>query len=255
MDLYTEAMPDNPNRVALFYGPVVLAGQLGDKEPDPIKGIPVLVTADKDPNKWVRSGDAQSLVFRTSNVGQPADITLAPFNTIKNEYYSVYWDAFTPDEWKTEQARYEAEKRKRQEMEERTVDALRIAEMQPERDHELSTSEKTATGEEHNQKWRAAFDGGFLSFTMKVSPDKANSLLCTYWGMDNRYREFEVLVDGVKIATEDLNRYKESKFYEIVYPVPAELTKGKEKVTVKLQAKDNKNNVGPVYGTVRMMRE
>lgn len=255
MDLYTEAMPDNPNRIALFYGPVVLAGQLGDKEPDPIKGIPVLVTADKDPNKWVRSGDAQSLVFRTSNVGQPADITLAPFNTIKNEYYSVYWDAFTPDEWKVEQARYEAEKRKRQEMEERTVDALRIAEMQPERDHELTTSEKTATGEEHNQKWRAAFDGGFLSFTMKVSPDKANSLLCTYWGMDNRYREFEVLVDGVKIATEDLNRYKESKFYEIVYPVPAELTKGKEKVTVKLQAKDNKNNVGPVYGTVRMMRE
>ena len=28
---YTMASPDNPGRVALFYGPVLLAGELGDK--------------------------------------------------------------------------------------------------------------------------------------------------------------------------------------------------------------------------------
>ncbi|GAA0546488.1 glycoside hydrolase family 127 protein [Chitinophaga japonensis] len=255
MDLYTEAMPDNPNRIALFYGPVVLAGQLGDKEPDPIKGIPVLVTAEQDPNKWIKRESPQSLVFHTSHVGAPSDITLAPFNTIQREYYSVYWDAFTPAEWKVQQAKYEAGKKVRQEMEARTVDAMRIGEMQPERDHELTTSEKTLTGEEHGQKWRSVADGGYLSFTMKVSPDQANSLLCTYWGMDNRYRIFDILVDGEKIATEDLNKYKASKFYEIVYPIPAALTEGKEKVTVKLQAKGGNNNVGPVYGTVRMMKE
>ncbi len=41
--LYTEPIPDNSSRVAVFYGPVLLAGELGVTEPDPVKGIPVLV--------------------------------------------------------------------------------------------------------------------------------------------------------------------------------------------------------------------
>ncbi len=255
MDVYTEALPDNPDRVALFYGPVVLAGQLGNKEPDPVAGIPVLVTAEKDANKWLRSNDPSSLVFHTSNVGQPADITLVPFNTIQNEYYSVYWDAFTPATWKVQQAKYEAEKKRLREIEERTVDILRLGEMQPERDHAFTTSEKTTTGEEHGRKWRAADDGGYFSFTMKCSPDAVNSLQCSYWGMDNRYREFDILINGVKVGSEDLSRYKASRFYDIVYPIPQELTKGKQQVTVKLQAKNERNNVGPVYGSIRMMKE
>jgi len=254
MDVYTEAMPDNPGRVALFYGPVVLAGQLGNKEPDPVTGIPVLVTAEKDANKWLRTDDAQSLVFHTSNIGQPADVTLVPFNTIQNEYYSVYWDAFTPDGWKSQQAKYEAEKKKQQEIESRTVDALRIAEMQPERDHNFTTSDKTTTGEEHGKKWRAVWDDGYMQFTMKVNPEKENSLQLTYWGMDNRYCKFDILIDGVQVGTDDLNKYKASKFYDVVYPIPAELTKGKQTVTVKLQARKD-NHVGPVYGTVRMMQQ
>ncbi|HXB32942.1 MAG TPA: glycoside hydrolase family 127 protein, partial [Puia sp.] len=44
-DLHSEAMPDNPERVALFYGPVLLAGELGSREPDPVSGIPVLVSS------------------------------------------------------------------------------------------------------------------------------------------------------------------------------------------------------------------
>lgn len=252
MDIYTAAMPDNPNRVAFFYGPVVLAGVLGNQEPDPMKGIPVLVTAEKDPNQWLRTGE-QPLVFQTSRIGRPADVRMVPFNTVQNEYYSVYWDAFTPQEWAVEEQRYEAERKARLEREARTVDMLRMAEMQPERDHALTTSEKTRTGEEHGQKWREANDGGYLSFNMKVDPSGSNSLLCTYWGMDNRYRKFYILIDGVKVATEDLNKYKASKFHEIVYPIPQELTKGKQQVTVKLQAEKG-NSAGPVYGTVRMLR-
>ena len=36
MSLYTESMPDNKDRVALLYGPLVLAGNLGDTLPDPV---------------------------------------------------------------------------------------------------------------------------------------------------------------------------------------------------------------------------
>jgi hypothetical protein len=93
-----------------------------------------------------------------------------------------------------------------------------------------------------------------MQFTMKVNPEKENSLQCTYWGMDNRYCKFDILIDGVQVGTDDLNKYKASKFYDVVYPIPAALTKGKQTVTVKLQARKD-NHVGPVYGTVRMMQQ
>jgi DUF1680 family protein len=251
--LYTEAMPDNPNRVAIFYGPLVLAGVLGNKEPDPITGIPVFVTAETAVSNWLQPTTGKPLVFHTVQTGQPADVTLIPFNQVQNEYYSVYWDQFTPQTWAVQQKVYEAERKRKQEIEAHTVDALRLGEMQPERDHEF-TGERLQTGEEHAQKWRSAGQRGHFTFSMKVDPDKKNSLLCSYWGMDNRGRIFDIMVDGTKIATEDLNKYKSSKFYEITYAIPPELTKGKEKITVKFQPAPN-NSAGPVYGTIRLMRE
>jgi uncharacterized protein len=252
LGFYTQAMPDNPNRVALFYGPVVLAGVFGNREPDPITGVPVLVSAETHPAKWLKPDERRNLVFHTSNTGQPNDVTLIPFNQVANEYYTVYWDLFTPQGWAAQQKVYEAEKKRLREIEERTVDVLRLGEMQPERDHDF-TGERTHTGEEHNKKYRSTGRGGYLSFNMKVDPNKPNVFMCSYWGMDNRGRIFDILVDGVKIATEDINKYKASKFYDISYPIPVELTKGKDKVVIKLQARGD-NVVGPVYGSVRVMR-
>ncbi len=253
MNIYTEAMPDNPSRIALFYGPVVLAGVLGNTEPDPVTGIPVLVTDKQDPSAWVQADAQKPLVFHTRETGQPNDVTLVPFNTIQKEYYSVYWDAFTPQTWAVQQEKYAAEKRRQQQIENSTVDMLRVGEMQPERDHHFA-SESATTGEEHGRKWRATGEEGNMSFTMKVDGNAANLLLCNYWGMDNRYRKFDILVDGEKIATEDLNKYKASRFYEIVYAIPANLTKGKQQVTVTMKAGPH-NSAGPVYGTIRMMKE
>lgn len=248
MHFYTEAMPDNPNRKAVFYGPYLLAGILGNNEPQP-EEIPVFVTTDMDPNKWFKPVSA--LAFQTTNIGKPNDVRLIPFNQTANEYYSVYWDVFTPQEWATQQKKYEEEKRKQRELEARTVDVMRIGEMQPERDHEL-TSEKSATGDGHSRKWRTARDGGFFAFTMKVDPAEINTIICTYWGMDNRGRMFDILVNETKIATEDLNKYKMNKFYNIGYPVPKELTTGKTSVIIKIiPAKGNR--AGPIYG-VRMAK-
>jgi hypothetical protein len=252
LQLYTQSMPDNPNRLALFYGPVVLAGVLGNKEPDPISGIPVLVSAETDPANWLKSDNNQPLVFHSVNTGQPQDVTLKPFNQVQKEFYTVYWDLFTPQRWAEQQKVYEAERKKRHEMEVNTVDLLRLGEMQPERDHEF-TGEKINTGEEHTRKFRVADPGGYFTFNLKTDPEKTNSLLCTYWGMDNRGRTFDILVNDVKIATEDLNKYKSSKFYDIVYPIPAEVTKGKQQVKVTFTPAAH-NMVGPLYGEVRMMR-
>ncbi|GGA99665.1 glycoside hydrolase family 127 protein [Puia dinghuensis] len=251
-NFYTESIPDNPNRIALFYGPVLLAGELGNKEPDPVKGIPVLVASGQDPNQWVHQAGTDDLVFHTTGAGQPAEITLIPFNRTENEYYSVYWDYFTPAAWTVQQQKYEEERKKEQELEEKTIDRLRIGEMQPERDHSFA-GENLHAGEEHGKKWLSTDDGGWFSFTMKVDSAAANTILCSYWGDDHRGRIFDIQVDGQTIATQNLGSLKQSKFYEISYPVPADLTRGKQIVTVKFAAHSPRTSVGPVSGTISMI--
>lgn len=250
---YTEAIPDNPSRVALFCGPVLLAGELGTTEPDPVKGIPVLVADNPDPGQWLKSLAHDSLVFQTNGVGRPGDVKLIPFNETKNEYYSVYFDMFTPAGWAVQQEKYAAERRKEQELEDRTVDRLRLGEMQPERDHSF-TGDDLRSGEEHGRKWRAAENGGGFSFVMKVDANAGNSIVCSYWGDDHRGRIFDIQVDGQTIATQSLAGFKQSRFYEISYPVPQELVKGKQTVTVKFVGHGGHNGVGPVSGTIRMVR-
>lgn len=181
----------------------------------------------------------------------PKDVMLVPFNQTADEFYSVYWDVFTPQEWAVQQKKYEEEKRKRRELEDKTVDVLRVGEMQPERDHSF-TGEKIFTGDEHNRKWRVAGEGGYFSFTMKVDPNENNTLICTYWGMDNRGRSFDIFVNDTKVATEDLLKFRMSKFYDVGYPVPKELTSGRSSVTIKFVPEKN-NSVGPVY-EIRMAK-
>jgi len=250
--LYTEAMPDNADRRAVFFGPVLLAGALGTTEPDPIKGVPVFVSANKDPKEWLNVVNQAELKFQTKNIAQPQDVTMIPFYQTKNQFYSVYWDVFTPEKWAVQQKIYDEQKRKQKELEDKTLDVFRFGEMQPERDHNF-TAAKESMGEEHGSKWRMAGEEGFIQFDVKVDPNAQNTIIASYWGMDNRGRNFDILVDNVNVATEDLNRYKESRFYEISYKIPPELSKGKSKVTVKLSPKA-KNSAGPVY-SIRVIKE
>ena len=60
------------------------------------------------------------------------------------------------------------------------------------------------TGEFSNRRWRHATDGGWFSYNLKVLPDQPQELLVTYWGSDGGGREFDILVDGQKLATQKL---------------------------------------------------
>ena len=238
MQVYAEPMPDNSNRIALLYGPVVLAGQLGKEMPDPVYGAPVLLTDNRNVRDWVQPA-TEPLTFQLKGVGKPNDVKLAPFYKTYDEYYSVYWDYFTHTEWDTRQQAYEAEKRKQQELEARTIDIMRLGEMQPERDHNLKSSEESYAEIALGRGGREVRRGGFFSFEMKVLPNEPCILQCSYMG-DDRGRFFDILVDGVKIATQELKGGPTGKFYDVEYPIPVELTKGKSKVEVKIQAHPNR---------------
>ena len=246
MSLYTESMPDNKNRVALLYGPVVLAGELGNKMPDPVYGTPVLLTDNHTVTDWALPVQNEPLVFNLKNVGKPFDAKLVPFYKMYNQYYNVYWDYFTNEDWVARQAEYEAEKKHASEIEERTIDMMRLGEMQPERDHHLQASENSYASDALGRMGREARRGGFFSFDLKVNPDMPNSLLCTYLG-DDKNRAFDILIDSVKLVSVEWNGGQTGKFYDKEYPLPAELVKGKSKITVHIAAVTNKT-AGRIFG-------
>ncbi len=102
MHLAVESMPDDPKMIAVLYGPLVLAGDLGAEgltenmiigpnAPRPQRlplEIPSFRAAGADPASWIKPAE-KPLTFRT--VGQQKDVTLAPLNSIFDRRYSVYW--------------------------------------------------------------------------------------------------------------------------------------------------------------------
>ena len=66
---------------------------------------------------------------------------------------------------------------------------------------------------------------------MKVLPGFGNALLLTYIG-DDKNRRFDIRVDGMLITTVDWNGGETGKFYDIVYPLPANLLTGKLSVNI-----------------------
>lgn len=250
MNLYTEAMPDNPNRIAFKYGPLVLAGLLGKEKPDPVIGVPVLLTSNRNVNDWVQS--TSSLQFQMKSVGKLFDVKLIPFYQTYDQYYSVYWDYFTPDEFTKLQADYEAEKKRIQEIENRTIDNFRVGEMQPERDHNLKATERSYVSDAMDRMGREARSNNSFEFEMKVDASTSNSLLLTYIG-DDKDRVFDILIDGVKLVTEEWKGGKTGKFYDVEYKLPATMISGKTKIAVKIDANHGKT-AGRIFG-VRTIKE
>jgi len=252
MFIYTEAMPDNANRIAFLYGPVVLAAELGTAMPDPVYGTPVLITDNKNSNDWVKPVASQSLTFETKNIGKPVDIKLVPFYKTYKQYYSVYFDYFTNAAFAERQSAYEAEKKAQQMIEEKTIDNFRIGEMQPERDHNLFATEKSYTDEAIGRMGREARAENYFTFDMKTEPGIPSSLLLTLLG-DDKDRKFDIFVDDILLATEEWKGGITGKFYDRIYPIPADLLKNKSTVKIKIAANYRKT-AGRIFG-VRIIKD
>ncbi|NMA90157.1 MAG: hypothetical protein GX972_02370, partial [Amphibacillus sp.] len=66
-------------------------------------------------------------------------------------------------------------------------------------------------------------------------------------------REFDILIDGIVIATEKIEAPNPGSLIDRTYLIPVDQTKGKERVEVKFQA-DQKKIAGGFYG-VRMIKQ
>jgi DUF1680 family protein len=256
MKLRTESMPDNRRKAAFFYGPVLLAGALGtegieDIDPHarergkfdhvPSPQTPVIVADDRDIDSYIKTTSEPGTfiidgsVLQTPGKDKTGDMNLIPFYMMHYQRYMVYWDIYSQKDWEKIREQFEAEQAELKAMEARTIDHIMLGQMQPERDHNFE-GDNTYKGLFRDRHWRDARSGGWFSFDMKVASDSPNVLSCMYWGSDGPGRDFDILVDDKKIATEHLNQNRPGRFFNIIYDIPGELTKDKSHITVKFNA-------------------
>jgi hypothetical protein len=274
LKLRMETLPNAPDRVAMMYGPIVLAGALGKEgmpksqvakerlEYDRVltPDVAVIVADDRDPEKWFRKVAGKPLtftasragLFRTAGSAKTTGLELRPFYDVNDERYTVYWRTFTSDGWAKKENQFREEQRRIQSLEARLLDSFRPGEMQPEREHNFQ-GDRATPGETELRKSREAPRNGWFSYEMKVDPAKPMELVCTYWG-DQQFRTFDVLVDGVKVGSEALNKNKPGEFFDATYAVPPDVTKGKERVTVNFVPGQQGRGAGPLFGSLMLRK-
>lgn len=238
--LRTEGFRDNPRRAAFLHGPLVLCAETERHAEYPYPAVvaePGRLPAGLEPVPGHPGTFAASARVLRLAEGNERDVTLQPIHTMHGpREYVVYWNFFTPDEWRTNEARAAALKA-------RTLDRVLPGDNQSEREHNLQ-GEKTGSD---GKSWRHAVDGGWFAWDLKALGGQPQELRVKYWGSDTGGREFDILADGERLATLRLDNNKPGEFYEETYPVPVQVTRGKQKITVKFQAHPGKM-AGGVFG-------
>jgi len=246
--LRLEEMPDDANRVAVMYGPLVLAGDLGpagDPRNQESPSIPVLLTQERNPSQWLVSVQEKTNTFTTKDVGRPRDVELESFYKTHDRRYSVYWDMHTEASLNALEEEKEEEVERRKRIDQRTVDFLQPGDSDSEASHNFQ-GEMTRAGGFRERRNRQAERGGWFSYDLTVTPDKDNTLLIEYWGGYPGTKTFDILVDGEIIATENIANKKDGFFIHEEYSIPFALTQGKSRITIKFQGHIG-HRAGPVF--------
>jgi hypothetical protein len=241
-----EAFRDDANMAAVMYGPLVMCAWTTKDNPvsvirgDKSQALKALQPGTTGTNTFT----APASIFRTSFEKADGDTTFVPFYKEYRKPYTVYWEIYDDARWTAKEAEMKAAKERQRIADARRVDGLEFFD-QAERDHNFK-GEKTAAGDHRGKRWRHCDPGGWFQYDIKVLADQPQVLACCYWGSDGG-RQFDILIDGRKIATEELKGEKPNQFFDREYPIPADLLKGKNKVTVRFQPVGN-SQAGGVFG-------
>jgi uncharacterized protein len=112
MALRTEWLPHSTKYIAVLWGPIVLAGELGSLNAGntgaaprrgnrPPRGmlagsVPVFEGTPGDLLTKIKPVDDSHQTFQTEGLAKPVEVTLAPFYTVHNQPYAVYWRLVKP---------------------------------------------------------------------------------------------------------------------------------------------------------------
>ena len=271
MHPYVEAMPNVSDYMAILYGPVLLAARTGTEDLKglvagegrwdhiasgallPIAEAPVIVgergKIGQALQQALKPVEGKPLHFTCPSLfrpGQYATLELEPFAGVHDSRYVIYWPTTTPQQYEAmleEQARAEREKLL---LDKLTVDRVKPGEQQPEVDHRMET-EASRSGYHRGESWRDAASGGYFSYNLLTGGKDSLSLRVRYWGAESGKRQFDILVDGKVLATENLTgKWNRQEFVEVEYPIPAEWLEGKTSVRVCFRPQEG-NRAGGVF--------
>src|SRR5262249_40444776 len=139
MTLRAESLPDDPSKVALLYGPIVLAADLGNAGLDQAarfgKQAPELALEEAPPAPAFAASSTEEvlshirptatpLAFRSEGIAQPGDVNLVPFFRASDRRYAVYFPVLDQGARDAQKARGEAAAVARAKLDARTVDRV-----------------------------------------------------------------------------------------------------------------------------------
>ena len=131
------------------------------------------------------------------------------------------------------------------------LDEVKICNNTSEQAHNLQ-GENMRTGSDLG--WRDA-PGGWISYDLKVDPLRPTDLVLKLWGSDGGDRRFDIYCEGTVFSYEELNGFAPNEYYYMRHQIPFDLTKDKEKVTIKMQAINANNTVGGLFGVYTALPE
>jgi DUF1680 family protein len=269
--LRLEPLADNPNRASILWGPLVLAGDLGPEirrgrqtqdeegEQAPPVTVPVIVGRDRPVEEWLKPVSGSPGHFRLEGAGREPDATdrersveLSPMYALHRRLYTTYWDVFTPAEWEEERADYAAEAERVRRLEAATVAYLEPGETIFDRPFNLQAADDSVPARLDGRPGRRG--DSWFSYDVPVEPDRPMAMILTFHSDDRRGSPgtFDILVDGSRVVTQHVGREEPPRFYDVELAIPAELTRGKDTVTVRFEARPD-DRIATIFG-LRVIR-
>lgn len=263
-----EKLKNVPDYYAFMHGPLLLAAKTPEKDIPywvagkgrwehiahgkmlPLNEAPVIVEPDINAvaDKLIPIKE-RDLHFRLSGIhtlnANPEELILEPFYGIHDSRYMMYWSLLTPGRYKGILDSLALVEEQMLDLERRTVDRVQPGQQQPEADHFMESSNSN-TGVHMDEFWRDARNGGYFSYELRTKGETNLNLLLRFWGTNWDNRKFDILIDDVKLATEDVRKWNIYDFREEVYSIPAEMLRGREKIRVRFQAPE-KGIAGAIY--------
>lgn len=282
MELRFEECPNYSDYIAFKYGPILLGANTtngseqlrnvygGEGRMDHSPGVmgsqknlmsaPLILGTRSDVMGRIKTLDSSKLKF-TIDVSRPGvetykwtTLTLQPFYQIHHDRYMCYWYQQTPENFaKSDMAQSEAAI---EALKNRTIDFVAPGEQQSEAGHEYNYSSDSGKGSHNGESYRDAKAGGYVQFSLfnKDAVTDSLSVMCRFT-TDDRGRTATLTLDGTKLADITIPgrvRNSENGFYNIEFPIPAEMmkdSKGKIKTSykVRLSATGTTPNPGLYY--------
>lgn len=248
MHLHLESPAGDSSLAAVLYGPVVLAGELGTRgmteemkrgfeTPEVDRALfdtapipaPTMVVPASDVSTWLKPVRGRPLEFRTVHAGKPTDVTLIPFYRLFGQRYALYWNLSGEINW-------EILKPINETLPASMVDLVQIGDKASEKGHDFQAF-RIDTGSTSGYRWVQSAE--WFRYDMRVDSSGNDTLACQFVG-DAKDCVFDLLIDGMHLASDSIRAGSEGVPVDRSYAIPAERASGREQVAVKFKSRDGR---------------